>query len=289
MLTTVRRTLEHVRKCRTVARLLREHDSPNLRNLYWYDLRLADAVSWRGIAKVFWWGLTQGEKDEIASNYGLVSLYRADPPKLPPEFPNPPVWNCRSLDTCAWFDEPSETREALEKNADIIIDEFREIAREVGDHPDNDSLTPYGRWMGLHLFDADGKNEVLCARCPGTTQVVEGLPLSNNFGFVMFSGAAPGTHIAPHCGSSNLRLRIHLGVEVPEPDAARIRVGTEWRHWAEGRTLAFDDSYEHEVVHEGRLDRMVLSVDVWHPSLSEGDIEVLSHEVFASFGYARGG
>ncbi|NQZ98142.1 MAG: hypothetical protein HRU01_16645, partial [Myxococcales bacterium] len=59
MLTTVRRTFEHVRKCRTVARLLREHDSPNLRNLYWYDLRLADAVSWRGIAKVFWWGLTQ--------------------------------------------------------------------------------------------------------------------------------------------------------------------------------------------------------------------------------------
>jgi aspartate beta-hydroxylase len=114
------------------------------------------------------------------------------------------------------------------------------------------------------------------------------LPLSTNFGFVMFSGAEPGTHIAPHYGSSNLRLRHHLGIEIPEPEAARIRVGTEWRQWKQGRAMAFDDSFEHEVEHEGKKLRIVLSVDVWHPSLTAEDIAVLSHPVFRDFGYARG-
>ena len=41
-----------------------------------------------------------------------------------------------------------------------------------------------------------------------------------------------------------------------------------------------------EVVHDGDLARVVLSVDVWHPDLSDDDIAVLSHPVFHRFGYA---
>jgi aspartyl/asparaginyl beta-hydroxylase (cupin superfamily) len=81
-----------------------------------------------------------------------------------------------------------------------------------------------------------------------------------------------------------LRLRHHLGIDVPEPDKAKLRVGTQWRGWAKGKSMAFDDSFEHEVVHEGDQERIVLVVDVWHPSLTAGDIEVLSHPVFQRFG-----
>lgn len=284
----IRRYRKHLRDCRTVRRLLREHDSDNLRNLYWYDMPLREAVSWRGILRVALWGWREGQLDEIAGNYGLISLYRADPPPLPADRSNPPVWNCRSLDSRPWFDERSTTRDALEANADAIVAEFNAIRAGIGDHPDNDSLTPRGRWTGMFLFGADGRNDTLAAQCPVTTRTVESLPLCTNFGFVMFSGAEPGTHIAPHCGSSNLRQRNHLGVDVPEPDACRIRVGTEWRHWQQSKTIAFDDAFEHEVMHEGDRDRVVLSVDVWHPGLSPSDIAVLSHDVFRSFGYARG-
>ena len=79
---------------------------------------------------------------------------------------------------------------------------------------------------------------------------------------------------------------MHLGVEVPEPDAARIRVGEDWRHWSQSKTVAFDDSFEHEVVHDGEQERIVLSVDLWHPALSEVEIRVLGDRALKSFGYA---
>ncbi|MCH2170787.1 aspartyl/asparaginyl beta-hydroxylase domain-containing protein [Myxococcota bacterium] len=276
---------EHLRDCATIRSLLRNHPSPNLHNLYWYDMRLQDAVGWRGIARVLWKNLTHSDRDEIAGNYGKRSLYSAETAKTPADVSNPPVWNCKGLDSRPWFDEPTEIRETLEKNAEAIIAEFEQIAELIEDHPDNSSLTPKGRWTGLHLIGASGRNEKLTQRCPETTRILETLPLCTNFGFVMFSGTEPGTHIAPHCGSSNLRQRHHLGVRIPEPESVKIRVGTEWRAWTRARTLAFDDSFEHEVIHEGNLDRIVLSVDVWHPSLTPEDVHVLSHPVFRDFGY----
>ena len=278
--------LDHIRNCRTIRQLLRDHDSLNLRELYWYDMRLSEAVRLWGILRVIRSALFSGNRDAIASNYGLQSLYRADPPECGSNESNAPVWNCRSLVTRAWFDERNELCRALEEKADAIIAEYHAIAHRIGDHPDNASLAPRGRWTGLHLFGVEGKNEELCALCPVTTEVVERFPVCLNFGFVMFSGAEPGTHIAMHRGASNLRQRNHLGIEVPEPDACRIRVGSEWRHWAQSRTLSFDDSYEHEVVHNGSKDRVILSVDLWHPSLSPEDTDLLSHPVFRRFGYA---
>jgi aspartate beta-hydroxylase len=152
-------------------------------------------------------------------------------------------------------------------------------------HPDNASLADRGRWTGLFFSGAKGtRNDDLCALCPTTSRVIDTLPVCRNFGFVAFSGMEPHTHVAAHCGSSNLRLRYHLGVEVPEPGKSWIRVGTERRSWRQGRVLAFDDSFEHEVVHDGDRPRVVLIVDVWQPSLSAAEIAVLSDPVFQMFG-----
>ena len=56
------------------------------------------------------------------------------------------------------------------------------------------------------------------------------------------------------------------------PPRCRIRVGSEWHEWREGECLIFDESFEHEVVHDGADDRIVLIVDLWHPDL---DVERL--------------
>ena len=85
------------------------------------------------------------------------------------------------------------------------------------------------------------------------------------FGSHFFSRLSPGTHLSAHCGPSNLRLRCHLGLVVP--DGVRIRVGDEVREWRQGECLVFDDSFEHEVWHEGGADRIVLICDMWHPSV----------------------
>ena len=94
-----------------------------------------------------------------------------------------------------------------------------------------------------------------------------------------FSRLVAGSHIGAHCGPSNLRLRVHLGLLVPE--GTRIRVGDEVRAWREGECLVFDDSYEHEVWHDGAGDRIVLICDMWHPDLDvDRDIvpTLLPHE-----------
>lgn len=48
------------------------------------------------------------------------------------------------------------------------------------------------------------------------------------------------------------------------------------REWKEGKVLMFDDSFEHEVWHEGDSLRLVLIVDFWHPDLSASQKASLS-------------
>ena len=282
---TLRHYIEHTRNCRAMRRLFKGRNTPNLKNLYWYDFRLFDAIRPLGIFKVILKGLFGRKGDEIAANYGLINLYYGDPIGDGLEQSGATVWNCKGLNSQPWFDQANAVTKSLEHNAETVIAEYRALADRIGTHPDNASLTDRGKWTGSFLYGAKGaKNEAFCQYCPETTRIVETLPLCKNFGFVMFSGVEPHSHITPHCGSSNLRLRHHLGVDVPEPDAARIRVGTQWRHWAEGKAMAFDDSFEHEVIHDGELARAVLSVDVWHPSLTEEEIQVLSDPLFQRFG-----
>ena len=85
----------------------------------------------------------------------------------------------------------------------------------------------------------------------------------------------PGTHVWAHTGPTNCRLRSHLGLVVPEN--LKIRVGTEERTWEEGKVFVFDDSWEHEVWHNGNSYRLILIVDVWHPELTDEEKKTLSH------------
>jgi hypothetical protein len=285
----IRDLARHITHCRTVRALLGAHDTPHLGRLYWYDLLLRDAVSARGVARVAAWNCFQRQADAIAQNYGLTNLYYAPPPGEGLRESAATVWRCASLASRPWHDEAQDpVRVALEKGAESVTREYQSLRERLATHPDNASLTERGRWTGLFFYGARGeRNEELCRRCPATAALLDSLPLCRSFGFAMFSGMDPHTHVAPHCGSSNLRLRYHLGVEVPEPAQSWLRVGTERRRWQAGEVLAFDDSFEHEVEHAGERPRVVLVVDVWHPSLCAQDIAVLSHPVFQSFGKGR--
>jgi beta-hydroxylase len=53
---------------------------------------------------------------------------------------------------------------------------------------------------------------------------------------------------------------------IPEPrEACRIRVGDEFAHWDEGKSLLFDDSYDHEAWNDSDGLRVVLFMDVVRP------------------------
>ena len=124
-----------------------------------------------------------------------------------------------------------------------------------------------GGWSDVQLYAGCRADRAHCKLCPRTAELIAAQPSINSviFGSHFFSRLVPGTHLSTHCGPSNFRLRCHLGLVVPP--GARIRVGEEVREWRAGECLIFDDSYEHEVWHEGSDDRVVLICDMWHPDV----------------------
>lgn len=279
----------HLSNCRQIDQTLRHSDPTDLRDLYWYDLPLRRAVSARGFLKVLFWTLHQRHPvDEAAQNHGVQMLYYPLPEKSSPSDSNPTVWNYRGLSIGPWFDGPLDAVRVLERAAHTIASEYELVREFLTCHPDGKRLALRGEWRALFLFDVHGsRNHLLEPYCPVTMKVVESLPLCKPFGFVMFSELKAGTNIAPHTGSSNLRLRVHLGVSVPESSRATIRVGREVRHWTELKCLSLDDSFEHEAVNRGTKSRVVLSVDIWHPRLRPSEIEILERPVFRRFGKLR--
>ncbi|KAJ8322287.1 hypothetical protein KUTeg_000758 [Tegillarca granosa] len=98
-----------------------------------------------------------------------------------------------------------------------------------------------------------------CAKAPRTCELIDKIPDAKGL-------MHPGVHVWPHCGPTNCRIRAHLGLVVPK--GPRIRVGNTTRQWSVGKFIIFDDSFEHEVWHNGTELRLVLIVDFWHPELS---------------------
>ncbi len=75
----------------------------------------------------------------------------------------------------------------------------------------------------------------------------------------------------PHVGPTNTRLRAHLGLSVTPAMSVGMRIADETATWVEGELLIIDDSFEHEVWHDGDEAagaRLVLLVDLWHPAVA---------------------
>ncbi|XP_055533344.1 aspartyl/asparaginyl beta-hydroxylase isoform X6 [Wyeomyia smithii] len=158
-----------------------------------------------------------------------------------------------------------------------IRDEGLRLLNAAGNFKDEaENLRDTGDWKQFELFSRGYRIDKNCAKAPLTCKLIEQFRAARSCkrGQVKFSVMHPGTHVWPHCGPTNCRIRAHLGLKVPS--GTHIRVAEETRSWKEGEWLIFDDSYEHEVWHNGTSTRLVLIVDFWHPELSESQRRTLS-------------
>ncbi len=174
-----------------------------------------------------------------------------------------------------WHD-PQQFRLArdLEDVAETIAAEVHALAGE-GFHEEAENIGRSGRWNVLFLYERGRKHERNCALCPQTTAVIEAnRTVLSLGGLAYFSVLEPGTRIAPHQGPTNIRLRCHLGIDVPEH--CGLRVAGDERTWQEGRALVFDDSFTHEAWNDSTKPRLVLVVDLWHPDLSHDETVLLA-------------
>jgi aspartate beta-hydroxylase len=167
------------------------------------------------------------------------------------------------------FAECNQTSAWLEAQFPLINREFAKLCAAEVESPSK-ALVKTGTWNTFPLLRAAKKVPENIARCPETWATAESCPIPSGVrGGVYFSIVYPHTHIRSHCGPSNLKLRYHLTIE--EAEGAKIRSGAEWRTWRRGQCLILDDSFEHEVIHDGETRRVVLIVDCWHPDLTEKD------------------
>ena len=129
--------------------------------------------------------------------------------------------------------------------------------------PDQRNLTQDDRWKTIFFYAYGLKARGNLARCPATARALKHIPgLKTAF----FSILGPHKTLPSHRGPFKGVLRYHLGLVVPEPAAASaIKVNGEQRHWREGGSLIFDDTYQHEAWNGTDKVRAVLFVDFVRP------------------------
>nr|CAD7586508.1 unnamed protein product [Timema genevievae] len=185
------------------------------------------------------------------------------------------LYNVKRLTAQPWW-EPEQTNyseyfKVIQDNWQVIRAEGMAALEEkhILFQDEAENLKEIGNWKQLELYVRGRRMDSSCAKVPQTCKLVANFPAARDCrrGQVKFSVMEPGTHIWPHCGPTNCRLRAHLGLVVPSN--TYIRVAEETRTWEEGKILIFDDSFEHEVWHNGSTMRLVLIIDVWHPELTD--------------------
>lgn len=195
--------------------------------------------------------------------------------KLYPSAQQRSLYNVIDLESQPFW-TPQETGvasklETLKLNWKSICLEMLGVLTENGNLVDeSEELLHLGDWKQFVLFARGKKMSENCQKTPVTCELIEAVAEARHCtrGQVKFSVLEAGTHIWPHCGPTNCRLRAHLALEA-EPERTFIRVADQTRSWQEGEWLIFDDSFEHEVWHNGTERRIVLIVDLWHPGIDE--------------------
>jgi aspartyl/asparaginyl beta-hydroxylase (cupin superfamily) len=155
---------------------------------------------------------------------------------------------------------------------------FQDIA------PDQINLSDDDQWKTFWFVGYEVWDDPNCLRCPVTAAVLRAIP-GVTTGF--FSILAPGKRLPPHYGPYRGVLRHHLALMVPEPrERCGIRVGDQVRHWQEGSSLVFDDTYEHEAWNDTDGERVVLFLDIKRPLrppvnwVNDGIIKAVSKSPF---------
>jgi aspartyl/asparaginyl beta-hydroxylase (cupin superfamily) len=182
-----------------------------------------------------------------------------------------------------WYDVSDfGFRRDLEASASLIRSELESVLGAPNGFQTyrQDAIVPRGRWAAFYFRVGNTWFDENRELCPRTFRILESVPRLAEI--AVFSALAPGTHLVPHCGAWNCKLTFHLGLVIPGNCA--LRVGDETRVWESGKLNAFDDTFEHEAWNNSDEERYILLFDVWHPELSDIEVELLEQlRAYAGF------
>ncbi len=179
----------------------------------------------------------------------------------------------------------------IEENWTVIHAEVEQLLAEHAELPnfqdiskDQIEITDDDRWKTFFLYGYGFEAKLGVQMCPRTAALMREIPGMTT---AMISILSPRKHIRDHRGPYKGVLRYHLGLVVPQDaESCRIRVGDDIRHWEEGKSLVFDDTFNHEVWNDTDETRVVLFVDVLRPlpptdaMINRAIIKAIGHSPF---------
>ena len=187
----------------------------------------------------------------------------------------------------------------LEMHCADIVKEYQIAANQVANDYQSDTehfQLHEGNWEWRSYLRQGRVEPHFATAFPFTASVLQQLHQQDllfdgtPFGYAFFSTLHAQSRIQPHTAPMNLRLRVHLPLQVPTapataaaastaannsnntsdhgPPACGIRVGSVTREWTVGKGLVLDDCFEHEVWNNTNEPRVLLLVDLWHPDVT---------------------
>ena len=178
---------------------------------------------------------------------------------------SPAVWNPHQLipDLKASFLDPTtfaRLRTELMAIATVPL---------VSDVLPNQQDIASDKWRLLPIRTFGSTNARLLSQMPCLAELIHARP---DILTVFYSKLDGHSRIAPHTGLCKAVLRVHIGINIPEPGRAAITVNGERLEWRQGEAIAFDDMYVHGVEHSGDQPRAVLWMDVVRPDIRNNRI-----------------
>jgi aspartyl/asparaginyl beta-hydroxylase (cupin superfamily) len=186
------------------------------------------------------------------------------------------------LERFPWVKHIEDNWTVIREEAEALLAVRGELANFQDISKDQITITDDDRWKTFFLFGYGFRAQLGTEMCPRTAALMEEIAGMTT---AMFSILSPHKHIRAHRGPYKGVLRYHLGLIVPaDAEACRIRVGEDVRHWQAGRSMVFDDTYDHEVWNDTGETRVVLFVDVLRPLPSP--YAALNRAIVKAIGYS---
>jgi aspartyl/asparaginyl beta-hydroxylase (cupin superfamily) len=167
------------------------------------------------------------------------------------------------LERFPWVEHIEQSWTAIREELERVLEDRDALPNFQDISKDQIEITDDDRWKTYFLYGYGFEAKLGTQMCPRTAALMREIPGMTT---AMFSILSPRKHILDHRGPYKGVLRYHLGLIVPrDAEACRIRVGEDIRHWQEGRSMIFDDTFNHEVWNDTEETRVVLFVDVLRP------------------------
>lgn len=133
--------------------------------------------------------------------------------------------------------------------------------------------TDKGHWNVFYFFLHHLSFKQNMNEFPKTMDIINNV--NKLFDHSLISCLSPDSHIIPHNGPTNKKLRVYLPLLL-EQDSNILNVGHETINLKHGECIIFDDSFIHQAWNKSMSkSRFTLIFDIWHPDLTEDEIDFL--------------